>query len=177
MREDRRQSESATIRPATIDDAAGIAAIYNPHVTGTIVTFEEDAIDPAEMAGRIATIGAHFPWLVLEDCGAVAGYAYGSPWKTRSGYRFTVETTIYLAESHLGAGLGLRLYGRLLDELRDCGFHVAVGCIALPNDPSVGLHERLGFARVAEFPAVGWKLGRWIDVGYWQLRLRSGAPV
>jgi L-amino acid N-acyltransferase YncA len=177
MAEEPQEREHIIIRPATVADAAGIAAIYNPHVTGTVVTFEEEPVSVAETARRIVDISPRYPWLVCEAEGVIAGYAYASSWKSRSAYRFAVETTIYLAATHLGAGLGRRLYGALLDDLRAHGFHVALGCIALPNAASVALHERLGFAKVAEFPAVGWKLGRWVDVGYWQLRLRTGVPA
>jgi phosphinothricin acetyltransferase len=128
------------------------------------------------MAGRIADVSARLPRLVCEHDGAVAGYAYASPWKTRSAYRFAVETSIYLADGQVGRGMGRRLYGALLDELRGRGLFVAIGGISLPNAASVALHERLGFVKIGHFPAVGWKLGRWIDVGYWQLQLRSGVP-
>lgn len=176
MADDRQCDERVILRSATRADAQAIAAIYNPHVTGTIVTFEEAPVGADEMARRIAEIGTRYPWVVCEVDGVVAGYAYGSSWKSRSAYRYAAETTVYVADGHLGTGVGRRLYGALLDQLRARGFHVALGCIALPNDASVALHERLGFQQVAEFPAVGWKLGRWIDVGYWQLRLRAGSP-
>ena len=167
----------AVIRSATAADAAGIATIYNHHVIGTAVTFEEDPVSVTEMARRITEIAARFPWLVCEADGAIAGYAYASPWKTRSAYRYSVETSIYVAQTHLAGGVGGRLYAALLDELRGRGLHVAIGGISLPNDASIRLHERLGFVKVGHFAAVGWKLGRWVDVGYWQLRLRSGASA
>jgi phosphinothricin acetyltransferase len=165
------------VRPATARDAAAIAAIYNPHVSGTIVTFEEEPVTDAEMARRIAEIVPRLPWLVGEVDGAVAGYAYASPWKTRSAYRYSVETSIYMAADRAGRGLGRRLYTALLDDLRTRGFQVAIGGISLPNDASVALHERLGFVPVAVFPGVGWKLGRWVDVGYWQFALGPAGRV
>jgi L-amino acid N-acyltransferase YncA len=164
-------------RPATTADAGAIAAIYNRHVTGTIVTFEEEPVAVDAMAARVTQGSASFPWLVWEDDGQVVGYAYGGAWRTRHAYRFAVETSIYVADSHHGRGIGRRLYDALLDDLGERGFHIALGCISLPNDASVALHEGCGFKKVGVFPAVGWKLGRWIDVGYWQRRLRDGAPA
>jgi len=164
------------IRPAATDDAGAIAAIYNRHVTETVVTFEEQPVAVAEMADRVAAITTRLPWLVCAHDGAVVGYAYASPWKPRSAYRFAVETSIYIADGQAGRGLGRLLYGTLLDDLRARGLFVAIGGISLPNPASVALHEGLGFQKIGHFPAVGWKLGRWVDVGYWQLSLRSGTP-
>jgi L-amino acid N-acyltransferase YncA len=159
------------IRPSDTTDAAAIAEIYNYYVRGTVVTFEETPVSVDEMARRIDDIGVRFPWLVWEDGGAVVGYAYASAWKSRSAYRFSVESTIYLAASHQGGGIGAKLYGALLAELKPRGFHTAVGGIALPNPASVALHEKLGFKRIAQFAEVGRKFDRWVDVGYWQLIL------
>jgi L-amino acid N-acyltransferase YncA len=169
--------DDLVVRSATAADAAAIAAIYNPHVTGSIVTFEEEPVADAEMARRIAEIVPRLPWLVGAIEGTVVGYAYASPWKTRSAYRYSVETSIYMAADRAGRGLGRRLYTALLDDLRARGLQVAIGGISLPNAASVALHERLGFAPVAVFPGVGWKLGRWVDVGYWQLALGPAGRV
>jgi phosphinothricin acetyltransferase len=162
----------APTRACGAADAATIAEIYNHHVRDTVVTFEETPVSADEMARRIADVGAHFPWLVWDDRGAVVGWAYATAWKARSAYRFSVETTVYVAASHQGRGIGAALYGALLDELRARDVHSAVGGIALPNPASVALHEKLGFRKVAHFTEVGRKLDRWVDVGYWQLILR-----
>ena len=158
------------IRACTAADAAAIAEVYNHYVHETVVTFEETPVSAAEMAQRISEVGARFPWLVWDD-GAVVGWAYATPWKTRSAYRFSVETTVYLATSHQGRGIGASLYRALIDELRARDVHSAVGGIALPNPASVALHEKLGFRKVAQFAEVGRKFDRWVDVGYWQLIL------
>jgi phosphinothricin acetyltransferase len=158
------------IRVCTAADAASIAEIYNHYVRETVVTFEETPVGADEMARRIADVGARFPWLVWDD-GGVVGYAYASAWKTRSAYRFAVETTIYLATGHEGRGIGSKLYRALLAELKPRGFHTVIGGIALPNPASVALHEKLGFKKIAHFAEVGWKQGRWVDVAYWQLLL------
>ena len=103
--------------------------------------------------------------------GTALGYAYASKWKGRCAYRFAVETTVYLDAPAHGRGLGRRLYERLLAALRESGMHVAIGGIALPNPASIALHEKLGFRKVGQFEEVGFKLGRWVDVGYWQVML------
>lgn len=159
------------IRDAAAADADAICRIYNPHVTGTIVTFEEVPVEPAAMAERIADIQRAHVWLVACVGDAVAGYAYAGPWRTRAAYRHAVETTVYLAAEHTRRGLGRALYESLLDKLRRLGYHCAIGGVALPNAASVALHERTGFVKVAHFREVGFKLGRWIDVAYWQRTL------
>ena len=156
------------IRTATSVDASAICAIYNHYVTDTIVTFEEQPITIAEMRSRMDAVLAKLPWLVLEHDGAIAGYAHASPWKSRIGYRFTVESSIYLAPTHVGHGFGSSLYRSLLDDLRARNIHCVVGGAALPNAASVALHEKLGFTKVAHFRENGFKFGRWIDVAYWQ---------
>jgi phosphinothricin acetyltransferase len=108
---------------------------------------------------------------VWEENSVVVGYAYGSPWKQRSAYRFSVETTIYMAPSHTGRGIGTALYRSLLADVRALRFHCAVGCIALPNSASIALHENLGFEEIGRFREVGRKFDRWVDVGYWELIL------
>jgi L-amino acid N-acyltransferase YncA len=165
--------ESAVIRPAVANDGDAVARIYNHYVEHTIVTFEEQPVSGEEMARRIEeTTRASLPWLVAEQAGRVAGYSYAGPWKGRRSYRFSVESTVYLDVAATGRGLGTALYEALLAILRDAGKHAVMGGIALPNGASVALHERLGFRKVAHFEEVGFKLDRWIDVGYWQLLLR-----
>jgi phosphinothricin acetyltransferase len=159
------------IRACEAHDAAAIADIYNHYVRETVITFEETPVPGDEMARRIVDVGARFPWVVAEHDGGVVGFAYATEWKTRSAYRFSVETTVYVAESHHGRGIGASLYRALIAALEQRKLHSAVGGIALPNPASVALHEKLGFKKIAHFAEVGWKLGRWVDVGYWQLLL------
>ncbi len=159
------------IRAARAGDAAAIAAVYGPHVTDGIVSFELDPPDAAEMARRMAAGDARHPWLVAEEDGAVLGYAYASSFRSRAAYDRAVETTVYVAADAQGRGIGRALYGELLARLAGAGFTQAVAVIALPNDASVRLHERLGFAPIGVNPAVGYKDGRWIDVGMWQRAL------
>ncbi len=160
------------VRSALPADAEAIARIYNYYVHNTVITFEEEPVSAQTMATRIAEIqNASLPWLVAELEGTLVGYAYASRWKSRSAYRHSVETTIYLERGHEGRGIGKRLYSELLSRLRAQGIHVAIGGAALPNEASVALHEKLGFERVATFRQVGFKQNRWVDVAYWQLLL------
>lgn len=160
------------IRPVTLDDAPAIASIYNHFVLTTSISFEEQAVPASDMAQRIADVqAADLPWLVAEQDGAVLGYAYATKWRVRNAYRFSVESTVYLAPDSGGKGIGTVLYRELLERLRAGGYHLAIGGIALPNPASVALHEKLGFEKVAQFSEVGFKFDRWTDVGYWQLKL------
>jgi L-amino acid N-acyltransferase YncA len=159
------------IRACKAEDAAAIAEIYNHYVRETVITFEETPVAADEMARRIADVSARFPWLVWDGGGAVVGWAYASAWKSRSAYRFSVESTVYVAASSQGRGIGAELYRALLAELKASGFHSVVGGIALPNPASIALHEKLGFKKIAQFVEVGRKFDRWIDVAYWQLIL------
>ena len=159
------------IRPATVADAEALCAIYNPFVRTTTITFEEASVSPAEMTRRIREVQAWGPWLVGQEDEAVIGYAYATPWRTRSAYRFSAETTVYVAPQHGRKGVGKGLYLRLLADLKTQGIHAVMGGIALPNAASVALHEALGFQKVAHFSQVGRKFDTWVDVGYWQLLL------
>lgn len=159
------------IRACRLSDASQICGIYNHHVRETVVTFEETPVSVDEMARRIGAVTEKWPWFVWEEQGAIAGYAYATLWKERSAYRFSVESTVYVAQSQIRRGVGAALYGALIPELDARGAHCVVGGIALPNDASVALHEKLGFVKIGHFSEIGFKFGRWVDVGYWVLTL------
>jgi phosphinothricin acetyltransferase len=161
--------EQAVIRSATEDDSHSIADIYNHYILNTIVTFEEQAVSPREMSGRInKVLSDSLPYLVAVQDDLVVGYAYATKWHERSAYRYSAETTIYLESRQVGKKMGSILYSALLFQLEERGLHVAMGGIALPNPRSVALHEKLGFTKVAHYKEVGFKFGKWLDVGYWQ---------
>lgn len=172
---------TVTIRDALPErDAAACAAIYAPYVESTPISFEERAPDPLEMEARIGRYGATHPWLVAEDGGGAVGYAYACPHQERAAYRWAADVSVYVAANRRGEGIGRRLYEELFARLRAQNFQVACAGITLPNEASVGLHERLGFARIGVSPRIGWKTGRWHDVGWWQLELvpaGDGAPL
>jgi L-amino acid N-acyltransferase YncA len=157
-------------------DGAACAVIYAPYVAETAISFEEEPPGAAELSRRIEATSAHFPWLVAEDGGAVTGYAYASAHRERAAYRWTAEVAVYVDRRHRRRGAGRALYGALLERLGDQGIHVACAGITLPNDASVALHEACGFEPVGVFRRVGWKLGAWHDVGWWQRELRAPEP-
>lgn len=165
-----------TIRLAAAEDAAAIAAIYAPYVRDTVITFEVDPPDAAEMQRRIAKVGQRHPWLVAEAQGRVLGYAYAGEHRVRAAYRWNVETAVYLDAAAHRQGLGRRLYAALFAMLRQQGLYNAYGIITLPNAASVGLHEHLGFVPVGVFRGTGYKHGAWHDVGWWELRLQPLPP-
>ena len=163
--------QDITIRRAAPADAGAIAAIYNRYVEDTEVSFETEPVPVAEMAQRIADRLARYDWIVAERQGHLIGYAYYGQFRTRAAYDHVVESTVYLAEDAVGLGLGRRLYTDLIASAQGKGFREIIGVIALPNDASEQLHERMGFVLVGRLPKVGHKFGRYIDVSYWQWSL------
>jgi phosphinothricin acetyltransferase len=157
------------VRHATEHDAAACAAIYAPYVTGTAITFEDVPPGADEMARRIAAAAATHAWLVLiDDDGAVVGYAYGSPHKTRAAYRWTCEVSVYVERGRRRTGAGRALYLALFERLAARGFRMVVAGTTLPNDASVGLHAALGFETIGIYRRIGYKHGRWHDVAWTQ---------
>lgn len=163
------------IRRARISDSEAISAIYRPYVANTHFTFEEIAPDSSAIATRMAS--PIHPWLVAEAEGKLLGYASTSAMRDRAAYRWSVETGIYLAPEAQGRGLGSRLLAAHLELLEQQGFVTAIAGIALPNDRSIALHEKLGFISCGVERGVGFKLGRWIDVGRWQRDLAPRTPA
>lgn len=160
-----------TVRAATADDAAAVAAIYGPVVADTAISFEIDPPTAEEVARRIAAGSSTHPWLVAEAGGEVLGYAYAGVHRARPAYRWTVETSLYVAADARGLGVGTALYSDLIARLRAAGFVTALAGITLPNPASVALHERMGFVPAGVFRDVGHKFERWYDVGWWRLAL------
>jgi phosphinothricin acetyltransferase len=161
------------IRLAGNDDAAQIAAIYAPYVTDAFVSFEEEPPDAAEMAMRLQSGHPFHAWLVSDEGGRIEGYACASPHRTRAAYRWSADVSVYVARNSHRKGVGRALYGRLLALLRAQGFKSAFAGIALPNAASVGFHESMVFAPIGIYRDVGYKLGAWRDVGWWQLILNA----
>ncbi len=158
-----------TIRAAGPQDSPAIAAIYRPVVEKTTVSFELAAPDADEMRRRIDRVTAEYPWLVALDGGTVAGYAYACRFRERAAYDASVEVSVYVGETARGRGAGSALYRALFAELRRAErFHRIFAGIALPNDASVALHRKLGFAPVGIYREAGRKFERWIDVAWWQ---------
>jgi L-amino acid N-acyltransferase YncA len=154
-------------------DAAACAAIYEPYVRDTCISFEERPPTAEEFRTRIRTTMATHPWLVAEDGGVVIGYAYASTHRPRAAYRWAADVTVYLAPTHHRAGVGRALYTELFERLRRRNFRVLCAGVTLPNDASVGLHRAMGFETVGIYKRIGWKLGAWRDVVWLQLEIGS----
>ncbi|TPG38015.1 N-acetyltransferase family protein [Sphingomonas koreensis] len=164
------------IRAARPEDAAAIAAIYAPYVLTGTVSFETEPPDTRAMRHRMAASDGFYPWLVATNGdadGGVLAYAYAGKFRDRPAYAYVVETSIYVAGPVQGQGMGRLLYEALIDTLRAQGFTQAIGAIALPNEHSITLHEATGFRRAGVYREVGYKQGRWIDVGFWQCELNE----
>lgn len=163
------------VRTATAADAAACVEIYRPYVLDTPITFETEVPTVEDMADRIEAAQVGHEWLVLEDDGTVVGYAYASRFHPRSAYRWAVETSIYLSPDRKASGGGRMLYTELLKRLAGRGFRRVFACIAQPNEASNEMHAAFGFEPVGHFRRVGWKLGAWHDVQWWQRDAISAA--
>lgn len=156
------------IRNCHPDDAPRICEIYNHIVLDTYATFELEPVTDQLMSQRIQATTRYYPWLVYEDGDMIGGYTYATQWKPRAAYKHSAECTVYVAPVLSGKGIGSALLRELLVRLKPIGIHSVLAGIALPNEPSVALHEKLGFEQVAHFRETGRKFNRWIDVGYWE---------
>jgi phosphinothricin acetyltransferase len=157
------------VRKADPQDAPAVAAIYNHYISTSHSTFEIEPIDSTEMLRRMEDgWGEGYPFLVCEIDGEITGYAYGHQFRPRRAYKHSIEVSVYIRAGHEGKSIGSVLYKQLFDEIDNGDFHAIIAGISLPNDPSIRLHEKYGFTKVAHFREVGHKFGRWIDVGYWE---------
>ena len=157
------------LRLATPADAKGILEIYAPYITKTSFTFEIEVPSIEEFAERIKTYLINWPWLVCEVDGKIAGYAYGARYRERVAYQWCTESSIYIHDDFQKTGIGKLLYKTLFDILKRQGFRNVYAVINLPNEKSVAFHEKLGFTYFATYEQVGYKLGKWKNVGWWRL--------
>lgn len=157
------------IRLATPDDAASILAIYAPYIENTSFTFETEVSSVEEFAERISTYLITWPWLVCEKDGRITGYAYATKYRERTAYQWGTESSIYIHDEYQKAGIGKALYTALCEILKKQGFRNVYAVINLPNEKSVAFHECLGFKYFATYEQVGYKLGKWKNVGWWRL--------
>jgi phosphinothricin acetyltransferase len=164
-------NDAVTVRPATPADAAACRDIYAPIVSETPTSFETEVPSIGEFERRIETTTRVYPWLVAENGGRVVGYAYARRHRSRPAYRWSVEVSVFVAETARRRGSGRVLYSALIDILKRQGFYNAYAGIALPNPASVAFHESMGFVPVGVYQKAGYKLNRWHDVGWWALRL------
>jgi L-amino acid N-acyltransferase YncA len=164
------------IRLSRDADIAAIAAIYGHHVLNGIASFEEAAPSEAEMARRRAEILTRgLPYFVAERDGKIAGYCYAGPYRSRIGYRFSVEDSIYIAPGEVGRGIGRALLAEVIERSTELGYRQMVAVIGGSETlPSIRLHAALGFAHIGTFTGIGFKFGRWVDSVYMQRPLGSG---
>jgi L-amino acid N-acyltransferase YncA len=171
---DERSEQPHLIRDADpARDGAGCAAVYAPFVDDSASSFEARAPSPEEFRQRIERTTKNHPWLVADDGEGVIGFAYGCPHRERAAYRWAADVSVYVAPAQQRRGIGCALYGSLLPLLVRQGLHVACAGITLPNEASVALHESFGFTLVGVHRRIGFKRGRWWDVGWWQLELQQ----
>jgi len=163
----------SSIRLANENDSPGILAIYAPYIANTSYTFETEIPSTEAFAQRINTYLINWPWLVYVVNGTIAGYAYATRYRERTAYQWSVETSVYVHNDFQRAGIAYALYGALLDILKKQGFRNIYAVINLPNDKSVKFHESCGFKYFATYEKVGYKLGKWKDVGWWKLSIND----
>lgn len=166
------------IRPAKIEDASAIAAIYADHVATGTASFDMIARSLGETEAKISECQTRgWPFLVATQSEAVVGYAYATQFRDRAAYATTCENSIYLARAHLGQGIGTALLARLIREAEDAGFRQMIAVVGGGEPASVALHLRLGFVHAGTMRAVGRKFGRWLDTVYLQRELSDGSAT
>jgi L-amino acid N-acyltransferase YncA len=162
-----------SVRPVELTDAEPITEIYGYYVKNTAITFEEDVPSPEAIRNRIQEITRRYPWFVHESNQTVDGFAYAATYKERESYRYTVELSLYVDRASVGQGIGTELFDHLISACKKTDAAVLIAGVALPNEQSLRLLDRYGFKRVGLFEKVGYKLDKWIDVGYWQLEIKD----
>ncbi len=172
----RKKKMTKSIRLARKEDAEQMLGIYAPIIRDTAISFELELPTVCEFENRVAEYLDVGPWLVCESEDRVVGYAYASRHRSREAYQWSVEVSVYVAESQHRSGVGRALYTSLIKCLRLQGFYNAYAGITLPNTASVALHENLGFQPVGVYRDVGFKLGQWHSVGWWSLALQDDSP-
>lgn len=161
------------IRLANENDALSMLTIYAPIVRETAISFEIEPPNEAEFKQRIHNYQQQMPWLVCEIDDQVVGYTYAIPYRTRAAYQWSVESSVYVSAEHRRKGIAKALYTSLFQLLKLQGFYNVLAAIALPNPASIAVHEAVGFSPVGVFHRVGYKLGEWHDIGWWQLCLQQ----
>ena len=156
------------LRTATPSDAKEILGIYSSYIENTSFTFETETPTTEQFAERIETYLRTWPWLVCDVDGKIAGYTYGTRYRERVAYQWCTESSIYIHDDYQKMGIGHALYKSLFEILKRQGFRNIYAVINLPNEKSVAFHEKLGFLHFATYEQVGYKLGKWKNVGWWR---------
>ncbi len=157
-------------------DAAAILAVYAPYIEKTAITFETEIPSLESFTRRVEDIAAHFPYLLLEVDGELAGYAYAHRQAERAAFAWNAELSIYLKESFTGRGLGGLLYGLLEELLAMQGYVNFYGVITGSNAVSIELHERMGYHIIGRHEQTGFKFGQWHDTVWLHKRVSEGVP-
>jgi phosphinothricin acetyltransferase len=166
------------IRLAQEADLEQFAEIVNHYIETTAINFHDRPQSEEDWEATWQVLNVRYPFIAAEKDGVLGGIAYASPWKLRGAYEWTCEVTVYVRAGHERQGIGRALSARMLEILQAQGYQAVVAVIALPNDASVALHQALGFEHAGTLKNLGYKLGAWRDVSFWQRSLgdRSGAP-
>ncbi|MEL0652166.1 N-acetyltransferase family protein [Algibacter sp. TI.3.09] len=159
------------IRKATLADTSALLEIYNYYVIHTTVTFDEVALSLNAFTEKLELILKDYPCIVFEDNNEILGFAYGSKFRPKPAYNYTVESTVYVKNGAHGKQIGSKLYTELLAQLKQRNFKSVLGVLTIPNPASVKLHEKFGFTQVAHLKEVGFKFDTWLDVGIFQLKI------
>lgn len=156
------------IRLAIPADASQILEIYAPYIENTSFTFETITPSIDQFSERISSYLVNWPWLVCEIDGLVRGYAYASRYRERTAYQWCTEVSVYIDDDFQQRNIARALYLSLFEILQKQGYRNIYAVINLPNDKSVAFHESLGFSWFATYEQVGYKLGKWKNVGWWR---------
>ena len=162
-----------TIRLANPSDASAILDIYAPYILNTSLTFETEVPTIEAFSKRINLYMENYPWLVCEIDGLVAGYAYATQYRERAAYQWCTESSVYIHDQFQQKGIARALYSALFEILKYQGFRTVYAVINLPNIKSVAFHEKCGFSWFADYKNVGYKLGQWKTVRWWQWQLND----
>lgn len=165
--------EKRVIRSATLEDAEAILGIYETYITNTVVTFEIEVPSPEAFRERMEKIMAQFPWLVCEIDGEIAGYAYASKHGERAAYRWSVDLSVYIHEKFHRKHIASELYDEVIRLLQKQGYYTVYAGVSTPNPRSEAFHDAYGFRNLGEFKNVGYKLGQWLGVTWYELPIAA----
>jgi phosphinothricin acetyltransferase len=165
--------DNLSIRMARDTDTQQLLGIYAPFIRDTAVSFEYEVPSATMFWERIAEVLSYCPWLVCEMNGEIAGYAYAGNHRKRVAYQWTTEVSVYISPGYKRRGVGRGLYTALIALLRLQGYKNALAGITLPNEASECFHTTMGFQPVGVYHNVGFKLGQWQDVGWWELSINE----
>ncbi len=161
------------IRPVSLEDSAQILNIYASFIRDTTITFEYEVPSLEEFTKRVDSISSHFPYIVAEVNGEIAGYAYSHTLRERAAYQWDAELSIYVSDAYQKLGLGKLLYGAIIELSKLQNIHTVYGCVTAPNPKSDRLHAYFGFEKVGVYHNTGYKHGGWHDVIWYEKQIKD----